>query len=64
MTKFLGDVRPSSADMRYMGEPFTGPFAHAKKQARNAVGWDPPKSPIRGVSRARYELLKFLRVLP
>lgn len=61
-----GDVRGSSRDARYQGVVFTGPWAHAMRQARNA-----PEHPIpfvaeakaAGVSLARYELLKFLRVI-
>lgn len=60
----LGDVRASSADTRYMNGPFTGPMANALKQARNAPEHPVPKSPIPGMSRARYELLVFLRVIP
>lgn len=61
-----GDVRGSSIDARYAGVVFTGPMSRALREARNA-----PEHPIpfvaearaAGVSLARYELLKFLRVL-
>lgn len=62
--RYLGDVRPSSADTRYMNGPFTGPMANALREARNAPEHPVPKSPIPGMSRARYELLVFLRVIP
>lgn len=64
MSKFLGDVRPSSADTRYMGKPLQGTIAQAIKQARNAPEHPVPVSPVPGLSRARYELLAFLRILP
>lgn len=61
-----GDVRGSSRDARYEGVVFTGPWAHAMRQARNAPEHSIPfvaEAKAAGVSLARYELLKFLRVI-
>jgi hypothetical protein len=63
----LGDVRSSSADQRYMGAPFHGTVAQAIRQAHNAPEYPIPfvdEAAAAGVSLARYELLKFLRILP
>ena len=61
-----GDVRSSSIDRRYMSGPFTGPMAHALRQARNAPEYPIPfvaEAKAAGVTLARYELLKFLRLV-
>jgi hypothetical protein len=62
----LGDVRPTSADQRYMGKPFQGTIAQAIKQAKAAPEHPLPnvtEAAAAGVSLGRYELLSFLGVL-
>lgn len=66
MSKFVNDVRASSADRRYAGVVFRGPMENAIKQAKAAPDHG-PRATLHlhfGVSRNRYALLKFLRVLP
>lgn len=61
-----GDVRGSSIDARYLGIVFTGPWKRAMRQARNAPEFAIPfvrEAKAAGVSLARYELLKFLRLV-
>lgn len=67
MSDFVSDVRSSSADARYVGKPFQGAITQAKRQARMAPAYAPPnevEAIAAGVSLARYELLKFLRLIP
>ncbi len=67
MSKFVNDVRSSSSDARYMDGGFTGPMAHAIKQAKAAPEHGLPALPAdapRGVSRDRVALLQFLGLLP
>lgn len=53
----LGDVRPSSADVRYIQRrPFHGTIQQAIAQARAAKYYSPPRV------TARQELLNFLRL--
>lgn len=61
-----GDVRGSSLDARYQGVVFTGPIENALREAREAPEYPIPyvaEAKAAGVPLARYELLRFLRLV-
>jgi hypothetical protein len=66
MAKFLGDVRPLSADPRYMGVVFSGTLDDALAQAKAKAERDHGNGPLprpRGMSRDRALLLMHLNLL-
>jgi hypothetical protein len=66
MSKHTNDVRPLSADPRYMGTVFHGSLRSAIAQAKRAPDHGLPALPHRpaNMSRDRYNLLAHLNLLP